>query len=96
MNESVSYKEFGRTIQRVLFDEWLRQMAAGYLTEAGLLNIRTRLLFTSEFTPGTDRDLMLLHVNEAYAAMHGTDPSAVPTDPELTVPDDASELEPPP
>jgi len=32
-----------RLVRRVLFDEWRGQMAAGYLTEAGLLAIRRRV-----------------------------------------------------
>ena len=98
MTEQIDYRQFSRAHRRILFDEWRSLVAAGYITEQGLLAVRSRLLHGAEFERGSERGLLLAEVNEAYAAMHGIDPADVPTDPELTVtvPDDASELEPPP
>jgi hypothetical protein len=66
-----------RLVRRVLFDEWRGQMAAGHLTEAGLLAIRARLNSTNEFAKDPERDLMLMDVAMAIASGRGADPRKI-------------------
>jgi hypothetical protein len=68
----------GRVAQVVLFTEWRRLLAAGHLTEAGVLALRCRVGFvSSEFPADSERELLLLDVDEALAAMRGREmPSA--------------------
>jgi hypothetical protein len=80
----------GRLAQRVLFDEWRGLMREGWLPEAALLAIRTRLAFTSEFEAGPEREAMLLEVSDAVAAMRGIPPADMPGVPQ--VPDDVAGL----
>jgi hypothetical protein len=92
MTTSISYAAFCIAYRAILFDEWRQLAAAGYLTEQGLLAIRTRLM-SNEFKPTPDRDLLLMEVNAAYAAKVGIDVATVPAPPTLTVPDDPSQLD---
>ncbi len=78
-----------RLVRRVLFDEWRGRMAAGYLTEAGLLAIRAPLNSTNEFAEDPDRDLMLMYVAMAIAVGRGADPHDMPGGEAPSVPDDA-------
>jgi hypothetical protein len=93
MSESMSYEQFDRARERILYETWLAQMAAGHLTEAGVAEIRSRVMFTNEFTKGPNRDQFLLEVNAAYAAMREVDSTDIPTEPGLTVPEDLAELD---
>jgi len=68
--------------QRIVFQVWYDQIRCGYLTEAGLLNIRSRLLFGGEF----DRrdpvcDAMLIVVGDAIGQARGVDPADLPGSP---------------
>jgi len=68
--------------QRIVFQVWYDQIRCGYLTEAGLLNIRSRLLFGGEF----DRrdpvcDAMLVVVGDAIGQARGVDPAVLPGSP---------------
>jgi len=64
-------------------------MAAGYLTEAGLLAIRAPLNSTNEFAKDPDRDLMLMYVATPVAVARGADPHDMPGGEAPTVPADA-------
>jgi hypothetical protein len=92
----ITEAEFFAAIQRVLLDEWHQLVAAGYLTEQGLLAVRSRLIHGGEFTRDANRHLLLLQVRDAYAAAKGIEPDDIPIDDELAVPDDASEFDEPP
>jgi hypothetical protein len=74
----VTPEECGRVASVVLFGEWRGLIAAGYVTEAGLLAIRGRLSASNEFEPGPGRDLMLLDVEAALGM--GSPLSTMPTD----------------
>jgi hypothetical protein len=64
--------EAGWFARVALFQEWHQLIAAGYLTEDGLLAVRTRLDPTSnEFTEGPDLELLRLLVDEAIARARG-------------------------
>jgi hypothetical protein len=91
----ITEAEFFAAIQRVLLDEWHQLVAAGFLTEQGLLAVRSRLIHGGEFTRDANRHLLLLQVRDAYAAAKGIDPEQVPIEESLQAPDDASELDDP-
>jgi hypothetical protein len=82
-----------RLVRRVLFDEWRSQIAAGYLTEKGLLAVRARLNLTNEFVRDAERDLMLMDVAMAIAVTRGADPDHIPGSEAPGVPDNAHRIE---
>ncbi|MFD3399437.1 hypothetical protein ACFWUU_02095 [Kribbella sp. NPDC058693] len=82
----------GLLARRVLFHEWRQQVAAGLLTENGLLELRGRLDETNpEFEPGPDKESLYLLVADAIARRRGIDPADMPGAP--VAPDDVSGLE---
>ena len=84
---SMTPAEVGLLMRRVLFDEWAQLVVSGFVTEDGLLAIRTRLDETSrEFEPGPDLELLRIRVDEAVARMRDIDPADMPGSP-LVVPD---------
>jgi hypothetical protein len=70
----------GRLVRSALFAEWRQLVAAGYLTDDGLLAVRARLAGEDhEFEPGApDREALFLAVSDAYARRRGIDPSLMP------------------
>jgi len=82
-----------RLVRRVLFDEWRSQIAAGHLSETGLLAVRARLNLTNEFVRDSERDLMLMDVAMAIAASRGADPDHMPGSEAPGVPDTAHRSE---
>lgn len=82
-----------RLVRRVLFDEWRSQIAAGYLTETGLLAVRARLNLTNEFARDAERDLMLMEVAMAIAASRGADADRILGGEAPVVPDTAHRIE---
>jgi hypothetical protein len=82
-----------RLARRVLFDEWRAQMAAGHLTETGLLAIRARLNSTHEFARDPERDLMLMNVAMAIAVGRGIDLHDTPGGEAPGLPEDARGIE---
>ena len=82
-----------RLVRRVLFDEWRSQIAAGYLTETGLLAVRARLNLTNEFVRDAERDLMLMEVAMAIAASRGADSDRIPGSEAPGVADTAHRIE---
>jgi hypothetical protein len=71
--------EVGLLVRRVLFDEWRQLVVSGYLTEDGLLAVRTRLDETPhEFVEGPDKELLRLLVDEAVARSRGIDLADMP------------------
>jgi hypothetical protein len=73
-----SPEDADRIVRRILFTEWRRQIAAGHITEAGLLAIRPRLNAAAEFRPGPDHDLIDAEVSDTIAARRRIDPSDMP------------------
>jgi hypothetical protein len=64
--------EAGWFARVALFHEWRQLVASGFLTEDGLMAVRTRLDETShEFEPGPDWELLRLLVDEAVARHRG-------------------------
>jgi len=71
--------EVGWFVRVALFHEWKQLVTSGYLTEDGLLAVRTRLDETSrEFEPGPDLELLRLEVDDAIARHRGIDPMLMP------------------
>jgi hypothetical protein len=84
--------EAGWLARVALLHEWKQLIVAGYLTEPGLLAIRTRLdPISHEFEPGADLELLRLLVDEAIARGRGIDVSLMPG--RSPVPDTIEELE---
>jgi hypothetical protein len=68
--------------QRIVFQTWYQQIRCGYLTEAGLLNIRSRLLYGGEFDRRDPAcDALLVVVGDAIAKGRGVDPAILPGSP---------------
>jgi hypothetical protein len=86
----ITEAEFTRGVDRVLLDEWAQLVAAGYLTEQGMLAVRARLIHGGEFQPSAGRDQLVLQIREAYAASRDIDVDAVPLEDRLAAPDDPS------
>jgi hypothetical protein len=81
----------GRLARRVLFEEWTQLVVSGYLTEEGLLAVRTRLdPVHREFEPGPDLELLRLRVDGAIARARGIEREDMPG--ALQIPDDVSEI----
>jgi hypothetical protein len=60
----------GWFVRAALFQQWRQLVGAGFLTEDGLLAVRTRLDEAShEFEPGPDLELLRLIVDEAIARL---------------------------
>jgi hypothetical protein len=92
----LTYGEFVRGVDRILIGEWAQLVAAGYLSEQGMLAVRARLIHGGEFQPSAGRDQLVLQIRERYAASRGIDVDAVPLEDRLAAPDDASQLDGPP
>lgn len=68
-----------RLVKLVLFHEWRQLIAAGYLTDDGLLAVRGRVADgPGEFLPGPELDAMFLCVSDAIARRLGLDPAYMP------------------
>jgi hypothetical protein len=81
----------GRLARRVLFEEWTQQVVSGFITEPGLLALRTRLdPVHREFEPGPDLELLRLRVDGAIARARGIEREDMPG--ALQIPDDVSEI----
>jgi len=65
-------REAGWFARVALFHEWRQLAVAGYLSEEGLMAVRTRLDETSnEFEPGPDLELLQLIIDDAIARHRG-------------------------
>ena len=89
MSEPYSAAGMDRLMKGVLFTEWRSLMAGGFLSEAGLLAIRGRLIASGEFLPDAARDLMLLDLDTAISEGRGIPLGDMPG---RATPDDAAEL----
>ena len=87
--------QVGRLVEVVLFTEWRRQIAAGWVSPPLLLDWRQRLA-SAEFMPGPVRDLMALDVGEALAGMLGCEVVDLPGSPLGDMPESGGDIPPGP
>lgn len=84
-----------RLAQVVLFTEWRKQIAAGWVSPPLLLDWRHRLA-GKEFMPSAGRELMALDVAEALAGMLGCELADLPGSPLGDMPESGGDIPPEP